>query len=282
MQKQNLKNLKRAAGENQAEGRVTMSISVENISTLENSSSKVSMTLRKNGFSEKKLFCATVTRNVANFRNILSEIAEDNKGMDPFMLQFAAILIQKKILKLLEQGKAVNVLDLGTLYIAAKCSAQTKSEAAANAEFCIKFTPTALTEKAIGSLSLDKVVFADSSPEITGIETLSEAEDKSKLAAGQPAKITGARLKIGGEESGVFFAPCDESGGIETDETLWKQVPASQLFRNKPTELNFFVPTLDEGFFRVVLRTRYLSSTTVRKDLLETVSDVVAVAAKAV
>ena len=43
--------------------------------------------------------------------------------MNPFMLQFAAILIQKKILKMLEQGKAVNVLDLGTMYIAMKCNA---------------------------------------------------------------------------------------------------------------------------------------------------------------
>lgn len=249
-----------------------MSTSIENISTLENSSSKVSVTLRKNNLSEKHGFCATVSRNVASFRNILSEIAEDNKGMDPYMLQFASILMQKKILKLLEQGKAVNILDLGIMYIAAKCNAQTKTEAAATAEFCIRFSPTALAETAIENISLDKIVFSDTSPEITGIETLADAEDKSALIAGQPAKITGARLKIGGENSGVFFAPCDENGDISEDETLWTQVLEAQIFRNKPTELNFFVPSLEQGEFRIVLRTRYLSKTTARKDLLETVS----------
>ncbi len=254
-----------------------MSTTIENISTLENSSSKVSVTLRKNNLSDKQTFCATVTRNVASFRNILSEIAEDNKGMDPYMLQFASILMQKKILKLLEQGKAVNILDLGVMYIAAKCNVQTKTEAAATAEFCIRFSPTALAETAIENISLDKIVFSDNSPEITGIETLSEAEDKAKLITGQPAKISGSRLKIGGEESGVFFAPCDETGDAAADESLWKQVPEGQIFRNKPTELNFFVPSLEEGEFRIVLRTRYLSSTTTRKDLLETISGKVTV-----
>ena len=89
---------------------------MENISTLENSSSILSVTLHENNFTKDGTYYATVSRNTATFKNILSEIAEDNKGMDPYMLQFAAILIQKKILKMLEQGKAVNVLDLGTMY----------------------------------------------------------------------------------------------------------------------------------------------------------------------
>ena len=78
---------------------------IENISTLENSSSILSVTLHENHFTNDGTYYATVSRNRATFKNILSEIAEDNKGMDPYMLQFAAILIQKKILKMLEQGK---------------------------------------------------------------------------------------------------------------------------------------------------------------------------------
>lgn len=114
----------------------------ENISTLENSSSVLSITLHENNFTKDGTYYATVSRNTASFKNILSEIAEDNKGMDSFMLQFAAILIQKKILKLLEQGKAVNVLDLGTMYIAIKCNAKGKSNVQENGNFYIKFTPS--------------------------------------------------------------------------------------------------------------------------------------------
>ena len=149
---------------------------MENISTLENSSSILSVTLHENNFTKDGSYYATVSRNTATFKNILSEIAEDNKGMDPFMLQFAAILIQKKILKLLEQGKAVNVLDLGTMYIAMKCNAKGKSDVSESGNFYIKFTPTPLANEAIASLSVDKIVYADGSPEITRIEDLSDGK----------------------------------------------------------------------------------------------------------
>ena len=60
---------------------------MENISTLENSSSLVSITLKENKLKKDGTYYATVTRNKASFRNILSEIAEENKGIDPFILQ---------------------------------------------------------------------------------------------------------------------------------------------------------------------------------------------------
>ena len=72
---------------------------IENISTLENSTSTLSITLRENTLKKDGSYYASVSRNTASFRNILSEIAEDNKGIDPFILQYSAILIQKKILR---------------------------------------------------------------------------------------------------------------------------------------------------------------------------------------
>ena len=79
---------------------------MENISTLENSASVLSVTLHENNFTKDGTYYATVTRNTATFKNILSEIAEDNKGMDPFLLQYAAILIQKTILVLMNRHGA--------------------------------------------------------------------------------------------------------------------------------------------------------------------------------
>ena len=239
---------------------------MENISTLENSSSILSVTLHENNFTKDGSYYATVSRNTATFKNILSEIAEDNKGMDPFMLQFAAILIQKKILKMLEQGKAVNVLDLGTMYIAMKCNAKGKSDVSESGNFYIKFTPTPLANEAIASLSVDKIVYADGSPEITKIEDLSDAESEGTLTKGKPCRITGSRLKLGGENWGIYFAPS------------WVKVEESSLFRNKPSELNFFVPdSLSEESYRIVLRTSYLGKSSSRKTMLETVSEIITV-----
>ncbi len=250
----------------------------ENISTLQNSSSILSVTLHENNFTKDGTYYATVSRNTATFKNILSEVAEDNKGMDPFMLQFAAILIQKKILKLLEQGKAVNVLDLGTLYIAMKCNARGKSDISENGNFYIKFSPSALSNKAIASLSVDKVVFADGSPEITAITDLATGRTDGILSPGNPCRIQGGRLKIGGEKGGIFFAPVDSDGNLIMDESKWTKVGDGALFRNKPTELNFFVPeTLTGDSYRIVLRTSYLSKDKDRKTIVEAVSDRVSV-----
>ncbi len=246
---------------------------IENISTLENSSSTLSVSLHKNYLMKDGSYCATVTRNTATFKNILSEIAEDNKGMDPFMLQFAAILMQKKILKMLEQGKAVNVLDLGTMYIAMKCNAKGKSDVAESGNFCIKFTPTSLANDALSTLTVDKVVYADGSPEITELSDLSSGKTDGRLTPGMPARITGARLKIGGQGSGIFFAPCDSDGNPVKDESAWLRVEDTAVFRNKPTELNFFVPAaLEKGKYRIVLRTAYLTEKKFRKELVEAVS----------
>ena len=254
---------------------------MENISTLENSSSILSVTLHENNFTKDGSYYATVSRNTATFKNILSEIAEDNKGMDPFMLQFAAILIQKKILKMLEQGKAVNVLDLGTMYIAMKCNAKGKSDVSESGNFYIKFTPTPLANEAIASLSVDKIVYADGSPEITRIEDLSDAESEGKLTKGKPCRITGSRLKLGGENWGIYFAPVDSEGNMNSDESSWIKTDESSLFRNKPSELNFFVPdSLTEGNWQIVLRTSYLGKGTSRKTMLETVSEIITVKAE--
>ena len=254
---------------------------MENISTLENSSSILSVTLHENNFTKDGTYYATVSRNTATFKNILSEIAEDNKGMDPYMLQFAAILIQKKILKMLEQGKAVNVLDLGTMYIAMKCNAKGKSDVSESGNFYIKFTPTSLANEAIASLSVDKVVYADGSPEITEIADLSDAKSKGTLTKGKPCRITGGRLKLGGENWGIYFAPVDSEGKMNPDETSWTKVNDSSLFRNKPSELNFFVPdSLTEGNYRIVLRTTYLGKDKSRKSMLETASDAISVKAE--
>ncbi len=249
---------------------------MENISTLENSSSILSVTLHENNFTKDGTYYATVTRNTATFKNILSEIAEDNKGMDPFMLQFATILIQKKILKMLEQGKAVNVLDLGTMYIAMKCNAKGKSDVSESGNFYIKFTPTELANSALSSLSVDKVVYADGSPEITEVTDLSSGSSEGSLSKGKPCRISGSRLKIGGNESGIWFAPADADGRTNADESTWVKTDEASLFRNKPSELNLFVPdSLEDGSYRIVLRTAYLGKGKSRKNILETESDVV-------
>lgn len=65
------------------------------------------------------------------------------------------------------------------------------------------------------------------------------------------------------------------------DESAWTKIGESAVFRNKPTELNFFVPdSLAEGKYKIVLRTAYLGKNKSRKTVAETVSDVITVKAE--
>lgn len=67
---------------------------------------------------------------------------------------------------------------------------------------------------------------------------------------------------------------------MNADESSWSEVEDKALFRNKPTELNFFVPAaLSSGGYKIVLRTAYLSKDKSRKSVVETISNVVNVSA---
>ena len=159
-----------------------------------------------------------------------------------------------------------------------KCNAKGKSDVSDSGKFYIKFAPTPLADSALTNLSVDKIVYADGSPEITEIVDLSTGTEDKTLIAGKPCRIRGGRLKIGGNESGIWFAPVGSDGKMNTDETTWTEVSSTGLFRNKPTELNFFVPdTLAEGQYQIVLRTSYLGKDKSRKNTVESTSYVLEV-----
>ena len=234
----------------------------ENVSTLNDSSSILSVTLHTNPLKDDGSYCARVTRNVATFNNILSEVAKDNVGLDPYMLQFATIQMQKKVLEFLQQGKAVNLFDLGTLYIAYKCSAKNKDDAASNGTFTVRFSPTELTTDSVSSLSIDKVTFVDNEPSITSITDVASGSEDTSATIGSVVKIFGSRLKLRGDEQGIFFVPVDSDENISSDTSSWISVPESNIFRNMPKELNIIVPeTLEAGSaYRIVVQTTYASA----------------------
>lgn len=257
---------------------------IENISTLENSNATLSVTLYQNHLKKDGSYFARVSRNTATFNNVISEIAEENKGLDPHLLQYSAILIQKKILKMLEQGKAVNILDLGTMYIAMKCSAKGKNDVSNNGKFCIKFSPTQIAQDTVNSLNVDKVVYVDNNPEITTITDLSTGKTDQTISKGKPVAIFGSKLKLGSSGSGIYFAlatapTANGELSFDLDESTWIPVSKETIFRNKPAELNFFVPeTLEsEKSYCIIIKTNYLSNTQSRKDFVETVSSPITV-----
>lgn len=64
---------------------------------------------------------------------------------------------------------------------------------------------------------------------------------------------------------------------MNSDESSWIKVDEANIFRNKPSELNFFVPFLTAQNYQIVLRTGYLAKDKSRKTIVETISDIITV-----
>lgn len=247
-------------------------------SSFNKSDNVLSVTLYSTGFSKNGEMIGKVTRNTVTLENMIADIIDENRGMDPYMVQHSAILLQQQIIKMLQQGKCVNVLDLGTLYIGIKgCVKGKNPDSSAIPDFAIRFTPSPLTNETIKSLQVDKVVIANSTPQINIItNTWNNQEDC--VSPGKICRISGNRLKLGGDSYSLSFIPL-AADGTESDTLPPVHVPMEKVIKNVDKMLEFYVPEdLDSSaqyFIRV--RTSFISSNRSRKEPLITDSSSVTV-----
>ena len=86
----------------------------------------------------------------------------------------------------------------------------------------------------------------------------------------------GNRLKVAGENSGLFLCPADKDGNISKDGTDWIQVEKAQFSFNKPKRLEFFIPDgTPPGSYRITLKTSYGCNGRDLKTAISTVSKVI-------
>ena len=252
------------------------------ISTFKNADSILSVTLRKNQFStEENSFIGRVTRNTVTLENLIASISEKNAGVSPYMIQHVANLLGDEMLSACQNAKAVDVLGLGTLYIsvAGGVSGENPGESSIPG-FKLNFTPSGRAQEAVDSLKVDKVVIADSSPVIDRIINTFNQNEERKLLKGKSVKMTGARLKILGSDSGIWFAPLDADGNVNKDEESWLEVNRETLSCNKPRSLEFYVPdTITSADYCIVIRTRYCSGDKELKAPVTAISKPVTIAA---
>lgn len=125
--------------------------------------------------------------------------------------------------------------------------------------------------------------FADVTPEFTGyvntaggalIDTVTDAftgETNGSLTAGGTVTITGTKIKVTGDGSGVWFVTADEDGNYVEDGTAYQ---VETFVSNAPSKLVFILPSeLSSGTFYIVIKTLFTHSTTLLKSLRTIVSD---------
>lgn len=252
-----------------------------NTSTFKNADSILSVTLRKNQFSqEENSFIGRVTRNTVTLENLIAAISEKNPGISPYMIQHVANLLGDEMLKSCQNGKSVDMLGLGTMYISVAGGINGENPAESSIPgFKLNFTPSTRAQKTVDSLKVDKVIIADSNPVINRIINTFNQNEERNLIKGKGVKITGTKLKVIGEDAGIWFAPLDSDKNVSKDESSWTEVAKETISQNKPKSLEFCVPeSLTEAEYRIVIRTRHCNSTKELKSAITAISKIVNIA----
>jgi len=242
---------------------------------------KGGLVLYVNPFGTGKKFFGRFERDVLSMENLISRIQEKNPGADEIIIQTALSYLKREILTALKEGKAVNLLDLGELYIGA-CGSVASDSASEISDIAlsVKFSASQVLRDSIANVSISNVVFYNTAPAISRIFNWFTGEETNTLTAGKNVILEGKRLKLGSAaNSGLYLAPADEKGEISDDETLWLNC-TSLVRKNTQTKIDFYLP--DEASsgssYRIVVKSNYVNGNINRKEPVYTYSDLVTVA----
>lgn len=218
----------------------------------------VNVTVHANPIMDGDKKYATVNRNTATLENLIAHVHENNPLISENIIRTVATEFKIAMIQKLKNGEALNVFDLGTMYLTSKGSIDSENPTIEDVpSFGIAFTPSKTAKFSVSDVEIDSISTANTMPTIGNFTDLSTNETGFKITEGGGMKISGTKLKIAGnsDKTGVFFAPALQDNSMDYDETKWKRV--SRLFRNYPKELSFFLPSGVEAGSKwyVVIRT---------------------------
>ncbi len=227
--------------------------------TFDDNGGKGTFTMYKNPFKNGRKYYARFDRDTITMEQVIARIQKRELGMNALMVQHITGLIKAEILEALSRGEAVNVLDLGTLFITADASTESgNADDIIVAGFSAGFTPSALTNKTLKSLSVRKVTVADNTPCIEQLFDTYTEVPCDEFPAGTRVRMAGSHLKLGGDTHGLYLCPSDDSGSIPDDESRWIPVDENLLKVNLARKIEFIIPRGQAaGAYRILLRTSY-------------------------
>ena len=236
----------------------------------EKSKTKLSVTLFNSGIIKDGEHVGKVSRTVVSLENLIAGIIEENSGIDPLLIQHSAFLLKKQILKMLSQGKAVNLLDIGTVYIGLKGTVKGNNPKSSDlSELKLNFTPSSEAKESLKNVAIDKVVFSDNAPKIQSITDLWTKSINSQITMGKTCIIKGRKLKLGGNSYSISFIKLDKTGKADLSSAP-VIVDESKITKNTNGVLQFFVPeSLDKNaFYKIRISTSYINKYKSRKNPL--------------
>ena len=219
-------------------------------------------------------------RNTVDIKTLIARIQKRKAGTNELALQQVAGFIKEEILEALTRGESVNILDLGFMYIAPKSGFNEKDGKSENGKstLTVKFTPSQTVRSKVEKIEINDILIADVNPQIFAVTDQFTKGTDGILTKGKTVFLEGERLKIAGDDGGVFLCPVEgEKKTVCADETKWLKSP--QVTKNTMKNLIFYIPdeAVEETEYRILVRTFYSNAYKFCKAAKETVSDVVSV-----
>ncbi len=206
----------------------------------------------------KNTYIARVPRKTVTTDQVLDLVSAHNQGIDRYQVEHAMELLKKEILEQAELGFSVDIMEICKLYIAPIGGVRTLTpESEAVTGFEARFAVNDRLRKRLRGMTAAVTAVVDPAPQISQIANpvAKEGEADGVLKATFSARITGRKLKVGGEKGGIFFVPAldnpdpDSGGKIPSGtEADWVRVPDDFITHNADTRLEFHLPrTLEPG-----------------------------------
>ena len=211
---------------------------------------------------------AKVQRNTAYIGNIVERVSKNAviPGGTETLL-YVAGLLRDGILSLLSEGKAVDLLEMGILYLKPqKGMESTNPEISDVPSMTLGFTPSIKAIEAVKNITVGADITKSNLPMP---KTLLDLHTKTLGVDIYTVRVGGTGLKVAGTNSGVFLAPCDDEGVYQMDGSDWVSVCDSEtLIDNTNTRLEFNIPAdTTAGTYRLIVKTASSTGNRVNKTL---------------
>lgn len=240
--------------------------------TIQELSSAVNVTVHKNYLKDGNSSYAKVRRRTAGINNVIAKILKMPGALDKATLFHSAILFKDGILEVLKSGYAVDLFELGTLYLNTVGDISSENPTTADIPtVSLSFTPSQEALLQMADVNVDAAVKEDCEPTISTIEDRFTFKTDGSATLGNPVRITGKRLRIAGEDdTGIFLAKLDENGAHSSDMQTWLKV--SKIGTNEPATLEFYLPSEAESGseYALIIRTASGAGKRVNKTVRET------------
>lgn len=238
----------------------------------------VNVTVHRNYLKSDKSSYARVKRKKVGINSVIAEILKHNNVLDKATLIHSAILFKDGILNVLKSGHAVDLFELGTLYLTANGNINSANPNISDIpQISLGFTPSLEACRSVKDVQIDCTIKEDNLTSITMIEDRYSFKTDDTITAGKSVSIYGKKLRISGEESevGVFFAPQQTDGNIDITGSDWIHVKESQLGTNMPSCLNFFLPQelIAGNKYTLIIKTASSGGKRVNKNIRKMVYD---------